>query len=205
MSLIGKAGLAAVLAIASAPASAAVYTFTAGSSDDAVQNFSFTTSLSGSQLDNLAPGTDITSSVTPFTFPVNFTDMPDGTGSPIGVHNPVPFATVLIGTNSSGQITTWNISEGFFASYPVTPTSNPNDFFATYTITTTATGDFADLVNDHDGGDAPQSYTTGTGTFAASLVTPVPETSTWAMMILGFVGLGFMAYRRKSKPALIAT
>src|ERR1700692_3485524 len=29
----------------------------------------------------------------------------------------------------------------------------------------------------------------------------VPEPSTWAMMILGFVGLGFMAYRRKAKPA----
>jgi hypothetical protein len=26
---------------------------------------------------------------------------------------------------------------------------------------------------------------------------PVPETSTWAMMILGFAGIGFMAYRRK--------
>jgi hypothetical protein len=26
----------------------------------------------------------------------------------------------------------------------------------------------------------------------------VPEASTWAMMILGFVGLGFMAYRRKN-------
>jgi hypothetical protein len=32
----------------------------------------------------------------------------------------------------------------------------------------------------------------------------VPEPSTWAMMILGFAGLGFMAYRRKSKPALMA-
>jgi len=32
----------------------------------------------------------------------------------------------------------------------------------------------------------------------------VPEPSTWAMMILGFVGLGFMAYRRKSQPTLIA-
>lgn len=28
-------------------------------------------------------------------------------------------------------------------------------------------------------------------------VASVPEPSTWAMMILGFVGLGFMAYRRK--------
>jgi hypothetical protein len=34
-------------------------------------------------------------------------------------------------------------------------------------------------------------------------VSPVPEPSTWAMMILGFAGVGFMAYRRKSKPALM--
>jgi hypothetical protein len=32
----------------------------------------------------------------------------------------------------------------------------------------------------------------------------VPEPSTWAMIILGFVGLGFVAHRRKSKPALMA-
>jgi outer membrane lipase/esterase len=32
----------------------------------------------------------------------------------------------------------------------------------------------------------------------------VPEPSTWAMMILGFAGVGFMAYRRKSKLALMA-
>jgi len=32
----------------------------------------------------------------------------------------------------------------------------------------------------------------------------VPEPSTWAMMLLGFAGIGFMAYRRKSKPGLMA-
>jgi hypothetical protein len=32
----------------------------------------------------------------------------------------------------------------------------------------------------------------------------VPEPSTWAMMILGFAGVGFMAYLRKSKPVLMA-
>jgi hypothetical protein len=31
----------------------------------------------------------------------------------------------------------------------------------------------------------------------------VPEPSTWAMMILGFCGIGFMAYRSKNKPALM--
>jgi hypothetical protein len=34
---------------------------------------------------------------------------------------------------------------------------------------------------------------------ASRLTTDVPEPSTWAMMILGFFGVGFMAYRRQSK------
>jgi hypothetical protein len=33
----------------------------------------------------------------------------------------------------------------------------------------------------------------------SSSVSAVPEPSTWAMMILGFMGVGFMAYRRKSQ------
>lgn len=37
-----------------------------------------------------------------------------------------------------------------------------------------------------------------------SLAADVPEPSTWAMMILGFSGLGFMAYRRRNKTALEA-
>jgi hypothetical protein len=45
----------------------------------------------------------------------------------------------------------------------------------------------------------------GTGGYADSplLTAAVPEPSTWAMMILGFFGVGFMAYRRKSKQALM--
>jgi hypothetical protein len=34
-------------------------------------------------------------------------------------------------------------------------------------------------------------------------VSAVPEPSTWAMLLLGFASIGFMAYRRKSKPALM--
>jgi PEP-CTERM motif len=40
----------------------------------------------------------------------------------------------------------------------------------------------------------------GTGTITAA----VPEPSTWAMMILGFLGLGFAAWRRKAGAALRA-
>jgi len=36
-----------------------------------------------------------------------------------------------------------------------------------------------------------------------SVTSAVPEPSTWAMMILDFAGVGFMAYRRKRQaPAL---
>jgi fibro-slime domain-containing protein len=34
------------------------------------------------------------------------------------------------------------------------------------------------------------------------ITTAVPEASTWAMMVLGFFSVGFMAYRRKSRPRL---
>jgi hypothetical protein len=47
-----------------------------------------------------------------------------------------------------------------------------------------------------------QSYLAGDGPGQVSfLITPIPEASTWAMMLLGFAGVGFVAYRRKSKPA----
>jgi hypothetical protein len=59
--------------------------------------------------------------------------------------------------------------------------------------------------------DAPLAgaiYATGgttqgqaTGIPVPRLTTDVPESSTWAMMILGFCGIGFMAYGRKSKPS----
>jgi hypothetical protein len=39
--------------------------------------------------------------------------------------------------------------------------------------------------------------------YGSNAVGAVPEPSTWAMMLLGFVGVGFMFYRRKSKPALL--
>jgi hypothetical protein len=52
-----------------------------------------------------------------------------------------------------------------------------------------------------------QLYNPTTVSFAVSLngeqVAPVPEPSTWAMMIIGFAGVGFMTYRRKTRRALM--
>jgi PEP-CTERM motif len=45
-----------------------------------------------------------------------------------------------------------------------------------------------------------------TGPVGANTITAaVPEPSTWAMMILGFAGIGFMAYRRRNQAAALAT
>jgi hypothetical protein len=48
--------------------------------------------------------------------------------------------------------------------------------------------------------DLPLYAATGT----IGPVPAVPEPSTWAMLLLGFASIGFIAYRRKSKPALMA-
>jgi hypothetical protein len=43
-----------------------------------------------------------------------------------------------------------------------------------------------------------------TGVVEIASVSAIPEPSTWAMMMLGFCGLGFMAYRRKNQTAFRA-
>jgi hypothetical protein len=40
-----------------------------------------------------------------------------------------------------------------------------------------------------------------TGNVGSGIASPVPEASTWAMMIMGFLGVGFLAYRRKGAVA----
>jgi hypothetical protein len=42
------------------------------------------------------------------------------------------------------------------------------------------------------------TFTTTENAFEFSIL-PVPEPSTWAMMVLGFAGLGYAAFRRNSK------
>jgi hypothetical protein len=94
--------------------------------------------------------------------------------------------------------------------------------FATNTIyTVTLSGLIHSLVSGNDGGGTetlsasidpqfyivssdPSAYTLEFSSGIGNSVGGVPEPSTWAMMLLGFAGIGFMAYRRKSEPALMA-
>jgi PEP-CTERM motif len=39
--------------------------------------------------------------------------------------------------------------------------------------------------------------------FVTANISAVPEPSTWAMMILGFAGVGYLAYRRRNHAAAL--
>jgi hypothetical protein len=65
----------------------------------------------------------------------------------------------------------------------------------------------ADQFNALDNGNPDAGFPTA-GFWTASfptITTPVPEPSTWAMLIVGFFGVGFMAYRRKRSGSARAT
>jgi hypothetical protein len=81
-----------------------------------------------------------------------------------------------------------------------------------FSPTTNATGGFVGWEGLDPTGLSETVYDAHTGSITGTLAyidvgpptSAVPEPSTWAMMILGFAGIGFMAYRRKAKPALMA-
>jgi hypothetical protein len=79
-----------------------------------------------------------------------------------------------------------------------------------YTITLTEnsaspiTGVFLKVINDgslpfNGPGRQPTNGNFVVTELTADAVAAVPEPSTWAMLILGFAGVGFMAYRRRDQ------
>jgi hypothetical protein len=95
-----------------------------------------------------------------------------GDGDPVGLHGrgSLPFVIVPQGYASGGLLSsTATFSDETFSSLGVTP--------------------------------GRYEWTWGSGAAADSftLIIGVPEPSTWAMMLLGFVGLGFAGYRQRQK------
>jgi hypothetical protein len=97
-----------------------------------------------------------------------------------------------ISTNGVGQIISWTIR-----------IFTPPNLGGTFNGTQLLTSDIEDITIA-----APSAVD-----FAAALQIPgtwdvttssVPETSTWEMMLLGFAGVGYMAYRRANKMVLNA-
>jgi hypothetical protein len=97
--------------------------------------------------------------------------------------------------NSSGNLTTSNfVGDGIY--------DLNNDFVNLSIILSPGAGgvaaDVDQVVFPIGGSEITSGGDFDIGTFTPVPVSAVPEPSTWALMILGFAGLGFMAYRRKN-------
>jgi hypothetical protein len=62
-----------------------------------------------------------------------------------------------------------------------------------------AAGDILSFASNRAG-----DFTFDSTGFAVTITSDVPEPSTWAMMILGFAGVGFMTYSRRKQTAALA-
>ena len=89
---------------------------------------------------------------------------------------------------------TWNGVNIFDESYTGVYAGDP---YHKFTFTVVGTG--ADVLQFISAQDPAFTYLDD-----VSLTAAVPEPSTWAMMILGFAGVGFMAYRRRNQTAALA-
>jgi hypothetical protein len=112
-------------------------------------------------------------------------------------------------TVSSGGLN--NTPEGTFDYAIVAPTAANNPGPLTFTISDTADDltlsslGFSVANNgDHIFFASDLANAAGTTGAVGALASAVPEPSTWAMMILGFCGLGFMAYRRKQNGSALS-
>jgi hypothetical protein len=98
--------------------------------------------------------------------------------------------------------------------------TNPNPGVYTASLLGTVQGNAGFVHIDFD--NAPQTFAFDGGTFTLQvndidvllgssptvpvtglIVASIPEPSTWAMLILGFAGVGFMAYRRRNQEPAI--
>jgi PEP-CTERM motif len=110
----------------------------------------------------------------------------------------------LSGENGPGEITTLAVTIGSQTTDFTITSDNSGVFDKSFALTTinyvatsgnTAISFIETATNDGGNNDA---LIDGVSFQGPAIAGAVPEPSTWAMMILGFCGVGFMAYRRKS-------
>jgi hypothetical protein len=132
------------------------------------------------------------------TTPGNLTayDYDDEWGNtPAGYTNPACVVTTTLCSDVGNFKVTFTatISGGTFNGDPV---------FSVFSPTTNFTGGFVGWEGLDPNGVSESVFDEHSGTFSGTMAivqigTPgVPETSTWAMMVIGLGGLGFAAYRK---------
>jgi hypothetical protein len=111
--------------------------------------------------------------------------------------------------DSSGNLPGFLDSNGHFTTIndPAAGNAGPGQFVGTEPLAINDLGQIAGFYFDAQGNTHSFFATPNLFSFATNAASPladaVPEPSTWAMMLLGFVGLGLTGYRqrRKASPA----
>jgi hypothetical protein len=138
------------------------------------------------------------------TLVLNLPSFPDSTSFNVsGVPNSL-FSSLTVNIGSTPQITFSNTSTSLGSMTVQGTSSSSLDIALTPNSSSLANG--APLLSLFNGAPDAGTYqiqaknggSIASGNFTIALA--VPEPSTWAMLILGFVGLGFMAYRRQTRP-----
>ena len=196
---IGYATAAFALAFALAPVDSAraevVYNYVGADFINAHDPFTLTENLTGTisfatpLAANLTLNPSTTNSnVTPVTF--SFTAGPETLTS--AAFNP-NFTSFQFSTDSAGNITAWDIVIGLGGGGQIN-IDNFNGVFGP------DVGDQASVGSNFHGDsgfDPGEAFALNRVAGQFEIAAAVPEPSTWAMMILGFSCVGFMAYRKK--------
>ena len=106
-----------------------------------------------------------------------------------------PINTTFTDELTAIQAAIWELEYGLTAKSSDSTINNYISSFYSYALAVGSGGSPAEELYN----SMHQSFVDGNPSLTAS----VPEPSTWAIMILGFAGVGFFAYRRKSNPSLI--
>ena len=178
---------------AATQASATIYTYT-GISDPSVNGGNYITATVDLNCGPCLSNTYVFSSgITSFSLAVKNGTTTLETLSSIGAPS-TSFANFsdYLTFDGSGQETNWFFYLQNGQSLPQIQTYANAGAFGTQDVAYNSSGAFIVYANNSP------------GTWQASAVSAVPEPSTWAMMLLGFAGIGFIAYRRNTKPALMA-
>jgi len=201
---IGYATAAFALLIALAPVGSAraevVYTYVGADFINAHDPFTLTENLTGTISFAVPLAANLTlnpsnnsSNVTPTAF--SFTAGPETLTSAAFTPG---FTSFQVSTDAAGNITAWDIVIGLSGGGQI----NIDNF--------SGSGNAGDQVSvggnfQGDSGFNPQeAFALNRVAGQFEIAAAVPEPSTWAMMILGFCGLGFMAYRRKNSALRLA-
>jgi hypothetical protein len=185
------------------PGSNSSYTFGqgTGTTNGTTSTFTLSGAIASSDLPGFSTGT--------YTFVTTYSGTDSPTAGPSAPQGQATFGSdqffySFLNPSTSMTLNLTNGSNNFSEALVTAGNFVPGtDFFFSFT-NDQCTGLGAATCSPANVGQTPGSTLFTPTDITATFTAAVPEPSTWTMLILGFAGVGFMAYRRTSKPVIMA-